>query len=251
MEHADRGSDVMIFDRGAVSRPWFYVAMAGLCLGVALIGFAGTFFAPLAQGRFDAPAVIFVHGGLFFAWLILFVGQPSLIRVQAYSVHKIFGAAGAVMALAMAASGVGVGLFAAERDFAAGGGETAISSLLGVCTAMVMFVLLVGAGVAFRERPETHKRLMLLATLAVLWPAWFRFRHYFPMVPRPEFWFAVVAADSLIVACMIRDRLTLGRVHPVFLWVGSAIIADHLIEVLLFDNPAWRTAARALFDGLT
>jgi hypothetical protein len=241
----------MIFDRREASRPWFYVAMAGLCLAVALIGFAGTFFAPVAQGRFQAPTVIFVHGGLFFAWVILFVVQPSLIRAQAYGVHKMLGAAGAVMALAMAASGIGVGLYAAERDFAAGGGETAISSLLGICTAMAMFVLLVGAGVALRGRPETHKRLMLLATLAVLWPAWFRFRHYFPAVPHPEFWFAVVAADSLIVACMIRDRLVTGRVHPVFLWVGSAIIADHLLEVMLFDNPAWRVAARALFDALT
>lgn len=241
----------MTFDDREASRPWFYVVMAGLCLGVALIGFAGTFFSPLAQGRFDAPNVIFVHGGLFFAWVILFVVQPSLIRVRAYGVHKMLGAAGCVMALGMAASGVGVGLFAAERDFAAGGGETAISTLLGVCTAMAMFVLLVGAGVAFRQRPETHKRLMLLATLAVLWPAWFRFRHYFPAVPHPEFWFAVVAADSLILVCMIRDRLVLGHVHPVFLWIGPTIIADHLLEVLLFDSPMWRIAARAVFNSLT
>lgn len=241
----------MISGHRKAPRPWFYVAMAGLCLMVAWAGFAGTFFAPVVHGRFRAPPVIFVHGGLFFAWLILFVVQPSLIRMQAWWAHKMLGAMGVVMALAMAASGVGVGVYAAERDFAAGGGATAISSLLGVCSAMAMFVLLVGAGVAFRGRPEAHKRLMTLATLAVLWPAWFRFRHYFPTVPHPEFWFAVLAADSLIVACIIRDRLVTGRVHPVFLWVGPVIIAEHLVELLLFDSPAWRVAAGAVFEGLT
>lgn len=48
-----------------------------------------------------------------------------------------------------------------------------------------MFTGLVAAGLINRRRPEVHKRLMLLATLLILWPAWFRFRHFFPGVPRP------------------------------------------------------------------
>lgn len=235
----------------AAERPRFYIAMGVLALVVSITGFAGTFFLPLAEGRFAAPPVIFLHGGLLFAWIVLFLVQPGLIRFGAYGTHKALGAAGAVMALGMVASGVAVGVYAVQRDVAAGGGETAVSTLVGVCTAFSIFLALVGAGVAFRHRPEAHKRLMLLATIAILWPAWFRFRHYFPNVPRPDFWFALVAADSLFLVCMIRDRITLGRVHPVYLWVGCAITVENLLELLLFDSPPWRVAARALYSALT
>ncbi len=233
------------------SRPWFYIAMALVALVVALTGFTGTFFVPLAEGRFEAPPVIFVHGALFFAWILLFVIQPSLIRRWSYRSHKTLGVVGVVLALAMAASTVAAGIYAAKRDFAAGGGEAAISSIVGVCTSMAVFLGLVLAGAMFRGKAETHKRLMLLATIAVLWPAWFRFRHYFPSVPWPEVWIADVGVYSLIVACMVRDRLVLGRIHPVYLWVGSAIIAKHVLEMMLFDTPPWRTAAHAVFKLLS
>ncbi len=237
------------------SRPWFYIVMAFVALVVALTGFTGTFFVPLAKGRFEAPPVVFVHGALFFAWILLFVIQPSLIRWWSYRPHKILGAVGVVLALAMAWSGVDVMMYAVKRDFAAGGGEEAILPILSTCIAMAVFLGLVLAGAMFRGKVETHKRLMLLATLVVLWPAWFRLRHYFPSLPGPDAWFAVVAADLLMVAsilaCMVRDRLVLGRIHPVYLWVGSAIIAKHALEWMLQDTPLWRTAAHAVFKLLS
>ena len=232
-------------------RPRFYIAMALFMLAVALTGFAGTFIAPLGQGRFEAPPIVFIHGGLFFTWVLLFVVQPSLIGRGAYGLHKALGVFGLCLAVAMAASGLGVGVWATTRDLAAGIGDVAVSTLVGTCTAMGLFLGLVIAGVAFRHRPETHKRLMLLATIAVLWPAWFRFRHYFPGVPHPEIVFAVVMADSLILICMLRDRLELGRIHPVYLWVGSFIIAEHVLEAALFDSPPWRLVAYGLYDLLS
>jgi hypothetical protein len=35
-------------------------------------------------------------------------------------------------------------------------------------------------------------------------------------------------------------------VHPVTLWAGGALVADHVVETLLFDTPAWRAVASAL-----
>jgi hypothetical protein len=113
---------------------------------------------------------------------------------------------------------------------------------------MLMFVALVVAGILNRSRPEVHKRLMLLSTLVLIWPAWFRFRHYFPQVPRPDIVFAVVAADSMIVLVMLRDRLVTGRVHPVLLGVGLGIIAEHALEVATFDSPVWRTLSHGIYD---
>lgn len=228
----------------------FFVAMAVLAAVIALIGFASTFFVPLARGSFAGSSVIFAHAAVTFGWIALFVLQPSLIRAGSYDIHVRTGIFGALLAIAVAVTGLHVGAFAAARDFAAGGGPTAISSMVGVATSMAMFLALVASGVAFRGNPEAHKRLMLLATIVVLWPAWFRFRHYFPDVPRPDIWFAVVAADSLIVLAALRDKVVTGRVHPVWLIAGSLVIAEHTFEVIMFDTPAWRAVGQALFDWL-
>ncbi|MBX3480825.1 MAG: hypothetical protein KF842_10510 [Caulobacter sp.] len=62
-------------------------------------------------------------------------------------------------------------------------------------------------------------------------------------MPRPDLWFGVVCADSLTLLAMLRDRLVLGRVHPVYLWVGTAVIAETATEALLFDSAGWRVVA--------
>lgn len=38
---------------------------------------------------------------------------------------------------------------------------------------------------------------------------------------------------------MLRDRLVLGRVHPVYLWV----IVETATEALLLDSAGWRDVA--------
>lgn len=238
-------------DAEAANKPTgFYIGMALIALAVALAGFSKTFFAPLASGTFQAPVVIHMHGAAAFAWVLLFLLQPALIRAGRYDLHIRTGMVGALIALAVAVTAVPVGLFVVERDLAAGLGPTAVSSLLGVITAMTVFLALVAAAIAFRRRAATHKRLMLLATIVVLWPAWFRLRHWFPDVPRPEIWFAVVAAYSLVPIAMIRDRLVEGRVHPVWWFVGLPVVAEQTAEALLFDSPSWRAAASLIYGAL-
>lgn len=228
----------------------FYIGMALVGLAVALAGFSKTYFAPLTSGDFQAPVVIHVHGAAAFAWVLLFLLQPALIRAGRYDLHIRTGMVGVLIAVAVAVTAVPVGLFVVERDLAARLGPTAVSSLLGVITAMTWFLALVAAAIAFRRQAATHKRLMLLATIVVLWPAWFRLRHWFPDVPRPEIWFAVVAAYSLVPVAMLRDRLAEGRVHPVWWFVGLPVIAEQTAEALLFDGPSWRAAAALIYGVL-
>ena len=154
----------------------FYGALGWVAAAAVLAGFSTTYFFPLAGGRFGGPWVAHVHGGLFLAWVVLFIVQPWLVRAGRIRLHRTLGLAAIPLAVAMAASGIGVGLYAVQRDLAAGLGETAYSQLLGVVTAMTGFVILVAIGIALRRKPDWHKRTMVLATIAILWPAWFRFR---------------------------------------------------------------------------
>jgi hypothetical protein len=242
----------------AAARHWrgdragrFYVAFALVALSAVAIGFSTTYFLPLAGGTFAGPPVAHIPGLLFIAWISLMLLQPLLVRRRRTRLHRKLGWIALPLALAMAASGLGVGVHAVARDLASGGGDVAYSQLIGVVAAMSFFVAYVSIALAFRKQPDWHKRMMVLATIAILWPAWFRFRHLLPFVPRPDVVLGVVVSDSLILIAMVRDRVKFGRVHPAYLIFGLLLIAEHLGEVAFFDSPAWRAAARSIYGLLT
>lgn len=213
-----------------------------------VIGFAKTFFIPVANGSFDAPVSIHVHGAFAFAWVILFVIQTSLIHFNNYRLHQFLGVLGLLIAAGITVTMVPAGIFVVHRELSQGLGNTAYSGLLGVVTSGLLFFALVVVGIINRNKPDYHKRLMLLATIVVLWPAWFRFRHYFPSVPRPDIWFALVLADSLIVIAWIWDKLKNGHVHPVLKFVGAFVIIEQCFEVIMFDTPKYQIVAKWLYS---
>lgn len=234
------------------ARPWVFTALGAVTLLAVLIGFGRTYAVPMAAGSFTAPFVVHLHGALALAWILLFLAQPLLVRAGRVRWHRTVGQVGLPVAVGVAVTMVPAGMAQVARDVAAGGGATAVSSILGVVTSALMFVALVMAGIVTRRNREAHARWLLLATLVVAWPAWFRWRHYFPGVPRPEIWFALVAADVWIVVAMVRDRLVRGAVHPVLAWGGAAVIVEHALEAIAFDSAPWRSVAQwvhALLGG--
>lgn len=229
------------------ARSPFYIQMGLIALTIALSGFFLTYFLPLSEGRFDAPFIVHLHGIAAFAWLLIFLIQPALIRFGRFPVHRALGMAGLVVAATVMVGGIGTSFYAVERDLAAGRGDLAVADMPGTWAGMFIFFGLVLAAILYRHKPEVHKRLMLLATLALLWPAWFRLRHVFPAIPYPEITLAILASDALILAAMVRDRLVEGRVHPVYLFAGTAIILEHVLEFALYGSPAWISLARFLY----
>ena len=224
--------------------------MAIVGLLAVLIGFAKTFIIPVATNSFTAPLLIHVHGAFAFAWILLFLTQTVLIHFHKYKIHQTLGIFGVFIAAGVMLTMVPAGLFVVQRDLKQGFGESAYSSLIGVITSGIMFFCLVLTGVLKRNVPEAHKRLMLLATIVVLWPAWFRFRHYFPSVPRPDIWFALVLPDSLIIISWIWDKFKNGIIHPVLKYVGLFIILEQTFEVIAYDSSIWQQTAKWLYDLL-
>lgn len=231
----------------ALKRPSYFLVLSGIGLAAALIGFSKTFFVPMAAGTFSAPVIIHVHGALAFAWIILFMVQNSVIYLRQYSSHRTLGYVGFTVAIGLAVTMVPVGTLSVERELARGAGESGYSTLLGVLTSGLLFLAFVIGGIVSRRKPEHHKRFMLLATIIILWPAWFRFRHYFPSVPRPDIWFGLVLADSLIVISWIWEMIKFKKVHPVLLWGGAFIIVEQSFEVISVDTPVWRSVSKWLY----
>lgn len=224
-----------------------YTAIGVIGLAAILIGFSKTFIIPVSNFSFQAPVIIYIHGFFAFSWVVLFVFQAYLIKAEKWSTHMTIGMLGVLIAVGVAVTIPFAGAYQVQKDTAQGGGDSAVSAITGTITAALMFITLVFAGLHYRKKPEVHKRLMLLATITVLWPAWFRFRHFFPSVPNPEIWFALVLADSLIIVAWIWDKLKNGRIHPTLLYVGSFVIAEQTIEALTYDSEPWRAVARYLY----
>ena len=232
-------------------RSKFFLFMGIVGVLAVLIGFAKTFFIPVAERSFKAPFAVYLHGFFAFAWILFFLSQSVLIHSGKVKLHMRMGILGVILALGTAVTLIPVGLFTVEKELRAGLGETAVSGILGMFTSGLMFLGIFMSGMIYRKQLQVHKRLMLLATIVVLWPAWFRFRHYFPGIERPDIWFAVVLADSLIIIAWVWDWLQNRRIHPVLLYVGMFIILEQTFEVMAFDSQPWRHAAKMVYSFLT
>ena len=144
---------------------------------------------------------------------------------------------------------MGTALWATKRDLP--NGQLALSTMIGTLTSLSIFVAFVVFGIAMRRRPDWHKRLMMLAAVTVLWPAFFRFRHLMPWVPRPDIWLALVLADLPILVAGMRDRLLYGRVHPVWAIFGTLLIVEQTIELMLFETGFWSGLGGLMFRLLS
>lgn len=233
------------------NKPSFFLIMGWIGIFSVLIGFSKTFIMPVSAGSFEAPFIIYLHGTFAFSWIILYLTQTHLIHSKSYRIHMTLGYWGIFLALGVAITMLPAGVYQVERELKEGLGETAISGILGTCTTAIIFLALVFSAIFYRKNSERHKRFMLLAIIVVLWPAWFRFRHYFPSVPRPDIWFAVVLTDCFIVIAWLRDKFVNGKIHPVLGYIGLLIIVENIIEILLFDSNSWRSVSKVVYGFLS
>lgn len=225
---------------------YFFTASL-IALAIVLTGFYKTFIIPSFQGTFEAPLVIYLHGFFLFLWSLVFIAQTILIRKR-FKLHRLLGFSSLILVGGIVISTMASGVYVMKRDLAAGLGEIAISSLVGTFTTPLVFASFVAAGTFYKRKPEIHKRLMLLAMIAILWPAFFRFRHYFPSVPNPELVFAMIIPNSMILLAALWEKLSIGRIHGVYLTAGAALFAENAVETWLFDSPGWRVTAHWLAD---
>jgi hypothetical protein len=224
--------------------------MAVTFLAVAVVGFSTTYFVPLASSAFRAPLVVHVHGLLLFGWLLMLIAQATLIRRRQILIHRRLGWIGASLAVAIVVSGVAIGLHATRRDLLANGPDAfVLGQFVNILIEMVLFGGLVAAAVVLRRDGESHKRLLLLATISALAPAWLRMRHLLPSVPNPFVTFSLLA-DSLLLVAMARDWIVFKRIHPVYLWAGGAMVVVHLIELAAIESSAWQQFAAWLLGAL-
>lgn len=227
-----------------------YLIMAFVGLFAVLAGFSTTFIIPVSRNTFNAPPLIYIHGALAMSWVSLYLIQVVLIRIKNRKIHKQLGIFGLLIALSIVITLLPTGMHQVERELAEGLGQTAISALVGILFSSLIFGGLVIAGIVNRKSPAIHRNFMLLATLVLLWPGWFRFRHFFPNVSNPEFWFGFVLADTFILISILWDRVVHGKFNTTLLTFGLLIILENSLELYFFDSHWWQVLANKIYSLL-
>ena len=229
---------------------WFYLGFGLFALAVVLIGFSTTYILPMARRSFSAPGIVHLHGASALGWVLLVIFQAKLVSGRQTPLHRRIGIVGLPLAVTVWSTGILTAAWAAKRDIAETG-TAATSNLAGTATGLSLYLLLVVAAIVMRRKPDWHKRLILLATIQVLWPAFFRFRHLLPMIPKPEISLALVLAYTPILVAALRDWRRCGRVHPVWLFVAPALVLEQSLEVAVFDTGVQRALGKWLYALLS
>jgi hypothetical protein len=213
--------------------------MAALILFMAVVGFARTYF---LRPLLPAPALVLpgltpfihVHAALFTGWVLLFFAQTKLVAANRLDLHRRLGMAGAVMAALMLVVGALVAILGVVRGVSPFGMDPR-RFLIVPLAAIGLFAVFVAAGIRARHDPQTHKRLMLLGTIALLPPAIARWVLLLGLGPPVVF----AIATLLVVPLVVWDVKTRGRLHPVTLWGGLLLVLSGPIRLLVAQTDGW------------
>jgi hypothetical protein len=223
---------------------YFYFSMALLMAGLAVWSFSDTVDAHLLHAKPPRPLLLWFHGAVFTAWIVLFIVQSALVRVHKVSVHRALGWLGATLAAIMVVSGLIVSVVMLRFEMTVLHQRNAAPFLSILWCDMIIFGGCMALAIYYRKRPEYHRRLVFLATCQLMQAIFVRF-HY---IGHHDLFFP--ALDVLIVAGMLRDLVVDSRIARVYLYVFPAIvILQSMATYLKLVNPRWWQAATVAILG--
>jgi hypothetical protein len=221
---------------------WFF---GGMAIAVALTifaGFAQTYYLKSVLGSPPLPPLVHLHGILFTGWILLFATQTTLIAANRADIHRRMGIAGALLAAAMIVVGPQVAIGFARRGVDPSGAGAPLQFMAIPMIDLLVFATLVGSGLYFRRKSQTHKRLMLLGTIALLPPALARM----PLIGPAGLPTVFGVADLFLLVCLVYDRTVHGRVHPALVWGGLFLVISQPLRLAVSGTEVWLSFARWL-----
>ena len=253
----------------AAHRPRFYLWMAIAMTATAFLGFVPTFWVPLSQGIPERSGVLAIHALLFFGWMLLLIYQSWLAESGRIARHRDVGLIGVSVATAMIIFGTFAAINATQRASAANLADVGEAFMIVPMATMFSFAVLVIAAIVNLRRSEWHKRFLISATALILDAAIARpFIAYIvmgghlppfqgtaglaglPGPPPPVVGVLppTLVGDLFIVAGMVYDWRTRGKVHPAYFWAGGFALGVQLLKIPFSATALWHSMARGLIS---
>ncbi len=152
----------------------FHAALAVILIALMLWGFHHFYFEGRSYpGRDITPPIrslVIAHGTSMAGWMVLYLVQTFLIATGNRRIHMALGKVGAVFALGILVIGYMVAVGSARvspPEMVIWGMHPDAFMIVPMAT-LALFGTFVAAGVANRRRPEMHRAMMLLGTIAAL-----------------------------------------------------------------------------------
>ena len=219
--------------------------IAGVVLVVwsaIVIGFGLDMVRRAHEGSLSFPLIVHLHVVAYVSWLLLLAAQVWLVRTKRVAVHRRLGMAALVLIPMMLVLGPATAItqivnnpYMPDRWI----------SWLGVNLANSFgSAVLLGAGFLVRRDPASHKRLMLMGTIAMTEPGFSRI-WLSALVDRlgegylPFYFEAFVGTFVLVLAVGAYDLATRGRLHPAYVVAALWIFANEAFATWLYYQPFW------------
>ena len=229
---------------------YFYFYMALSCAAVAFVGFAPTYWLPMVGRTFKANPIIHIHGLLFFSWTLYFCFQTWLAASGKIARHRSVGLIGVSFATAMTIFGTLATINQMKASAALGLKDEGIAFAIVPLGDIVFFAVVFTLAIAAVRRPESHKRLMLLAGISILDAAVARWFLTFLAPPGPPGPPPVIVTIPpalltylLLVVAMVFDWRTTGRPHRIYVVGGLVLVAIKVLSLPFSASPLWHSFA--------
>jgi hypothetical protein len=202
---------------------YFFLSMALLILVFVFIGFARSYYlAGVFHAKLPSP-LVHLHGALFSSWILLLIAQIALVSAGRVDWHMRLGILGMTVAGLMVLVGFATIIGAVRRHSAPGMSTDALFAL--DVLQLTVFAILVSWALAVRTDGAAHKRLMILATVALLGPALSRWPYDFVFSSDLAFFGTL---DSFLIFMIAFDLYSRRKVQ------AATILGSSLIVVMDF-----------------
>jgi len=175
----------------------FFSGMAVLIVASVFVGFAHSYY---LAGVFKAPLpnlLVHIHGAVFSCWILLLIAQTSLVAGGRVDLHRRLGLLGFALACLVTILGLLAATDSLGRHFRPGEAGMGVRAFYTVTlTTMLAFATLTYFAFRNRFNPAAHKRLIMIATIAILDAAFERW-------PIPVAWWGESAAALLCTVPML------------------------------------------------
>lgn len=189
---------------------YFFSAMVLLIFGIVFVGFAHSYYlAGVFHAKLPSP-LVHIHGAFFSCWILLLIAQVTLVSVGHVRWHMRLGIFGVILAVLMVLVGFATLIAVVRRHavFAMGLDTLFAGDVLQLST----FAVLAFWGFLARREGPAHKRLMILATVALLGPALARWPFPFVFSSALVFFGILELIPILLIAFDLWSR---RRIHLV------------------------------------
>lgn len=230
---------------------WFWALVWLYCVATIWIAFDG----PVSHRFFDGPYrpatwTLIIHVWTAAAWIGLWGIQALLATCQRMALHRKLGIAMLPLAGLLVVTAAGSEILLHYKGEAIGIDTSPFLAIQAFT--LTIFITVVALAWRYRTKGTVHKRLILVASASLMSAV--ELRIWGPLIPR-ELWVDTIALKAvfyfggamiIILAGVLHDLLSRGRVHRTYLLALAALIPTYLLASVFHGSEWWSAAMQRL-----